>query len=304
MGWKSKLRAGSARESLQGRWRRPNSPSASRLYSAARAATCLLRLNERGGGSTYRLHPMSRRTYKKPQFTTKTDRFGKPVCCFREQLARFGHMDDGRPPFLFHSLRVGLGTGTAPLVRLAPPSTTPSVRPASPHGPVRFARAWSRSSSRSGRPPTGRPCTAGALDARPSSRPRSSGFRRCSDSASSNSSAERLRRLPRPRPAALTRPEPSTPPRRPRGQQRGKPGPKRRDYSHLPAVVEDKVLPPDQCRCSRCGQPFADFPGTEDSIILEIEVRAHRRVIRRRRYRPTCSCAAIPASSPPRRRTE
>jgi hypothetical protein len=30
-------------------------------------------LNERGGGSTYRLHPMSRRTYKKPQFTTKTD---------------------------------------------------------------------------------------------------------------------------------------------------------------------------------------------------------------------------------------
>jgi hypothetical protein len=42
VGWKSKLRAGSARESLQGRWRRPKSPSASRLYSAARAATCLL----------------------------------------------------------------------------------------------------------------------------------------------------------------------------------------------------------------------------------------------------------------------
>ena len=51
------------------------------------------------------------------------------------------------------------------------------------------------------------------------------------------------------------------------------PSPKRRDYSHLPAVVEDKVLPPDQCHCSRCGQPFADFPGTEDSTILEIDVR-------------------------------
>ena len=25
------------------------------------------------------------------------------------------------------------------------------------------------------------------------------------------------------------------------------------------------MLPPDQCRCSRCGQPFVDFPGTEDS---------------------------------------
>lgn len=94
------------------------------------------------------------------------------------------------------------------------------------------------------------------------------------------------------------------PPRRPRGQQPGKPGPKRRDYSHLPAVVEDHQLAPDQCRCSRCGQPFDDFPGTEDSILLEIDVRAHRRVIRRRRYRPTCSCAAHPglvAAPPPPR---
>ena len=85
---------------------------------------------------------------------------------------------------------------------------------------------------------------------------------------------------------------------------RGQPGPKRRDYSHLPAVLEDHELPPEQCRCSRCGQPFDDFPGTEDSIILEVEVRAHRRVIRRRRYRPTCSCAAHPgivtAPPPPR----
>src|SRR4051812_10891417 len=65
------------------------------------------------------------------------------------------------------------------------------------------------------------------------------------------------------------------PPRRLRGQQPGKPGPKRRDYSHLPAVVEDHRLAPEQCRCSRCGQPFDDFPGTEDSILLEIDVRAH-----------------------------
>jgi transposase len=94
------------------------------------------------------------------------------------------------------------------------------------------------------------------------------------------------------------------PPRRPRGQRRGRPGPRRRDYSHLPAESEDHELPPEQCCCSRCGQPFADFPGTDDSIILEIDVRAHRRVIRRRRYRPTCSCAAhagiITAPPPPR----
>jgi transposase len=105
-------------------------------------------------------------------------------------------------------------------------------------------------------------------------------------------------------PAAPDAPRVDTPPRRPRGQQPGRPGPKRRDYSHLPAVDEPQVLPPEKCRCSRCGQPFADFPGTEDSIILEVEVRAHRRVIRRRRYRPTCSCGAhsgiVTAPPPPR----
>lgn len=91
------------------------------------------------------------------------------------------------------------------------------------------------------------------------------------------------------------------PPRRPRGQQRGQPGPKRRDYSHLPGVPEDHELPPERCSCSQCGLPFADFPGTEDSLILEVEVRAHRRIIRRRRYRPTCSCAAHPGiiTAPP-----
>jgi transposase len=95
-----------------------------------------------------------------------------------------------------------------------------------------------------------------------------------------------------------------TPTPRPRGQQRGRPGPKRRDYSHLVAVEDPQVLPPDKCRCSRCGQPFADFPGTEDSVILEIEVKAHRRLIRRHRYRPACSCGAHPgivtAPPPPR----
>ena len=105
-------------------------------------------------------------------------------------------------------------------------------------------------------------------------------------------------------PPAPDAPRADTAPRRPRGQQRGRPGPKRRDYSHLPAVVEDHDLPTDRCRCSRCGQPFAAFSGTEDSVILEIDVRAHRRVIHRRRYRPTCACGAHPgivtAPPPPR----
>lgn len=85
---------------------------------------------------------------------------------------------------------------------------------------------------------------------------------------------------------------PGTSPRRPRGQQRGRPGPCRRDYSHLPAVIEEHEIPGDQCCCRRCGRPFAPVGSTEDSTILEVEVQAHRRVIRRHRYRPTCDCGA------------
>src|SRR5438552_6541729 len=91
------------------------------------------------------------------------------------------------------------------------------------------------------------------------------------------------------------------PPRRPRGQQRGQKGPRRRDYSHLPAVSEEREIPGAQCCCRRCGRPFAPVSGTEDSTILEVAVRAHRRVIRRHRYRPTCACGAHPGivTAPP-----
>jgi len=94
-------------------------------------------------------------------------------------------------------------------------------------------------------------------------------------------------------------PHPDTPPvngrgRRPRGQQHGHPGHGRRDHSHLPATEKELALPADQQCCAACGQPFADFPGTDDTTILEVEVKAHRRVIRRRRYRPTCTCGVHP----------
>ena len=97
-------------------------------------------------------------------------------------------------------------------------------------------------------------------------------------------------------PQALPGPQP-----RRRGQQRGRPGPRRRDHSHLPAVPEDHEIPGDRCHCHRCGRPFAPVSGTEDSTTLEIDVRAHRRVIRRHRYRPTCDCGAHPGvvTAPP-----
>jgi transposase len=89
-----------------------------------------------------------------------------------------------------------------------------------------------------------------------------------------------------------------------RGQQPGRAGHGRRDHSHLPAIVTPLDLPAGERCCPRCHQPYAEFPGTEDSETIEINVRAHRRVIRRKRYRRTCSCPGVPgiitAPGPPR----
>jgi transposase len=88
--------------------------------------------------------------------------------------------------------------------------------------------------------------------------------------------------------------------KRRRGQQPGNRGPRRRNHEHLPVVPELVDLPEDQRVCSCCGKPFAAMERTDDGEILEIEVRAHRRVYHRKRYRPTCDCGVHPpVVSPP-----
>jgi transposase len=92
-------------------------------------------------------------------------------------------------------------------------------------------------------------------------------------------------------------------PQRNRGQQPGNPGPKRRDYSHLPVRETFLELPPEHCVCPRCGQPLLRRSDTEDSELIEIEVDAYRRVIHRRRYQRTCTCDGpntLTAPSPPK----
>jgi transposase len=84
---------------------------------------------------------------------------------------------------------------------------------------------------------------------------------------------------------------PSTPPKR--GQRADRPGPKRRDYSHLPVVEELRELPEERRVCPQCGAPLVPSD-TEDSEQIEIEVRAYRRRIRRRRYQRTCTCSSCP----------
>jgi transposase len=75
-----------------------------------------------------------------------------------------------------------------------------------------------------------------------------------------------------------------------RGAQPGHAGHGRRDYSHLPVDEEFVTLPDESLVCPICGRSAAMMTDTEDSEVLEIDVRAHRRHIRRRRYRATCDC--------------
>jgi transposase len=80
---------------------------------------------------------------------------------------------------------------------------------------------------------------------------------------------------------------------RKRGQRKDRPGPRRRDYSHLPVVDDPHELPEDQRICPECGAALSPS-NTEDSEQIEIDVRPHRRRIRRRRYQRTCTCSTPP----------
>ena len=75
-----------------------------------------------------------------------------------------------------------------------------------------------------------------------------------------------------------------------RGAQPGHAGHGRRDYSHLPVKEEFITLPEESLICPICGKPATIMSVSEDSEVVEIDVRAHRRQIRRRRYRATCDC--------------
>src|SRR5271169_1933130 len=70
---------------------------------------------------------------------------------------------------------------------------------------------------------------------------------------------------------------------RKRGQRKDRPGPVRRDYSHLPVVDDPRELPDDQRICPKCGATLSPS-NTEDSEQIEIAVQPYRRRIRRRRY--------------------
>jgi transposase len=79
-----------------------------------------------------------------------------------------------------------------------------------------------------------------------------------------------------------------------RGQQRGAPGHGRKLSDRLPVKEEIADLPAEAKQCPHCGLPYTPFVGTEDAEVVEIEVRPYRRLIRRRRYQPGCTCQGLP----------
>jgi transposase len=90
--------------------------------------------------------------------------------------------------------------------------------------------------------------------------------------------------------------DPATAQAKPKKKQKG---PKRRDFSHLPAKEEVIELPSEERTCPGCGQTLPEMTDTEDSEQIEIDVQAHRRVIRRRRYRKTCTCPGCQTTTAP-----
>jgi transposase len=83
-------------------------------------------------------------------------------------------------------------------------------------------------------------------------------------------------------------------PPRPRGQARGSKGHGRTPRPHLPVLEEWHVLPLDEQVCPHCDAAFDLFPGTEDCDIIEINVKAYVRKIKRQRYKKTCQCPNVP----------
>ena len=76
-----------------------------------------------------------------------------------------------------------------------------------------------------------------------------------------------------------------------RGQQPGAPGHGRTMQTQLPALHEDATL--DKAQCPKCGLAFHSLVDTQDSQVLEIEVKAYRRVIHRHRYSASCQCGCV-----------
>ena len=83
-------------------------------------------------------------------------------------------------------------------------------------------------------------------------------------------------------------------PKRNRGQQPGHVGHGRGKHKGLEVIEQTIEIPEEERHCKLCGLRFEDFPGTEDSDDIVVDVKAHKRRIKRKRYKKTCECPQTP----------
>ncbi len=83
-------------------------------------------------------------------------------------------------------------------------------------------------------------------------------------------------------------------PKRNRGQQPGQAGHGRGNHSELEVIEQIIEIPEEERHCMICRLPFEEFPGTEDSDEIVVDVKAHKRRIKRKRYKKTCECPQTP----------
>ena len=80
-----------------------------------------------------------------------------------------------------------------------------------------------------------------------------------------------------------------------RGQQSTNKTPKRRSHDNLPDIIEDVSLAPENTTCHSCNLPYEIMPDTDNSEVVEIiNVKPHKRIIRRKRYKRCCCCKDNP----------
>ena len=88
---------------------------------------------------------------------------------------------------------------------------------------------------------------------------------------------------------------------RSRGQAPNSQGHGRTLRPYLPITEEWHPLPSHQQICPQCAKPYVGISKTEDSDIIEIDVAAHVRRIKRQCYRKGCDCPQVPTliTAPP-----
>jgi transposase len=88
---------------------------------------------------------------------------------------------------------------------------------------------------------------------------------------------------------------------RARGQQKGSRGHGRTPRPDLAVVEEERDVTAEEKKCHICGKAYASQLQTEDSRIIEVHVKAHVRLIRRKMYAQVCDCDGVPGliTAPP-----